>query len=331
MEFVAVLVLVFIVLFFMKGVIIVQQGEAVVVERLGRFNRVLYSGMHIIIPIVESQREVKWKKVISGANGSTRSFNVEQSRIDMRESVYDFPRQNVITKDNVSIGINALIYFQVMEPKSVAYEIQNLPEAIEKLTQTTLRNIIGEMDLDETFVSRDTINAKLRLILDEASSKWGVKVNRVELQDIVPPSDIQTAMEKQMKAERDRRAAILEAEGKKKSAILNAEGDKEALINRAEGEKQSAILVAEGQAQAIERITAAFGEGVAADKYIIAMKYLETLKEMVEGENNKVVYLPYEATGILSSLDGIKQLLDTKNDNRDTNMMSNKNTEKVIK
>lgn len=331
MEFVAVLILVFIVLFFVKGVIIVQQGEAVVVERLGRFNRVLYSGMHIIIPIIESQREVKWKKVISGVNGSTRSFNVEQSRIDMRESVYDFPRQNVITKDNVSIGINALIYFQVMDPKSVAYEIQNLPEAIEKLTQTTLRNIIGEMDLDETFVSRDTINAKLRLILDEASSKWGVKVNRVELQDIVPPSDIQTAMEKQMKAERDRRAAILEAEGKKKSAILNAEGDREALINRAEGEKQSAILVAEGQAQAIERITAAFGEGVSADKYIIAMKYLETLKEMVEGENNKVVYLPYEATGILSSLDGIKQLLDTKNDNRDTNMMSNKNTGKVIK
>jgi regulator of protease activity HflC (stomatin/prohibitin superfamily) len=323
MEIIALLVLVFVVLFFIKGIIIVQQGEAVVVERLGTYNRVLFAGMHFIIPVIENLRSIMWKKVIVSPGGTTRSMNIAQTRIDVRESVYDFPRQNVITKDNASISINALLYFQVMEPKSVAYEIQNLPEAIEKLTQTTLRNVVGEMDLDETFASRDNINTKLRLILDEASSKWGVKVNRVELQDIIPPENIQTAMEKQMKAERDKRAAILEAEGKKQAAILNAEGDKEAQINRAEGERRAAILIAEGQAEArakqaegeavaIAKITEAFGSNVSADKYLIAIKYLETLKQMVEGENNKVVYLPFEATGVLSSLDGIKQLLETK-------------------
>lgn len=323
MEIIALLVLVFVVLFFIKGIIIVQQGEAVVVERLGTYNRVLFAGMHFIIPVIENLRSIMWKKVIVSPGGTTRSMNIAQTRIDVRESVYDFPRQNVITKDNASISINALLYFQVMEPKSVAYEIQNLPEAIEKLTQTTLRNVVGEMDLDETFASRDNINTKLRLILDEASSKWGVKVNRVELQDIIPPENIQNAMEKQMKAERDKRAAILEAEGKKQAAILNAEGDKEAQINRAEGERRSAILIAEGQAEArakqaegeavaIAKITEAFGSNVSADKYLIAIKYLETLKQMVEGENNKVVYLPFEATGVLSSLDGIKQLLETK-------------------
>ena len=246
---------------------------------------------------------------------------VQQAEVDLRESVYDFPRQNVITKDNVSIGINALIYFQIVDPKSAVYEIQNLPEAIEKLTQTTLRNIIGEMDLDETFVSRDTINNKLRVILDEASNKWGVKVNRVELQDIIPPSDIQAAMEKQMKAERERRAVILEAEGQKRSAILRAEGQRESEIANAEGEKQAAILRAQGlaearimqadaEAEAIRRTISAIEGHGDPDKYLIAVRYLDTLKNMVEGKDNKVVYMPYEATGILSSVDGIKQMLD---------------------
>jgi len=247
--------------------------------------------------------------------------DAEKQRIDLRESVYDFPRQNVITKDNVSISINALIYFQIVNPKSAVYEIQNLPEAIEKLTQTTLRNIIGELDLDETLVSRDTINAKLRTILDEASNKWGVKVNRVELQDIIPPVDIQTAMEKQMKAERDRRAAILEAEGLKTAAILKAEGQRQAEINQAEGDKIAARLRAEGKAEAriveanaekeaIKRIIEAIAGNGQPDKYLIAVRYLDTLKQMVEGKDNKVVYMPFEATGILSSVDGIKQMLD---------------------
>ena len=308
-------------LFVAKGVIIVQQAEVVVIERLGKYDRILESGFNFIIPILEAPRAIDWKTTQRGFDGSTYSIIQKRTRIDLREAVYDFPRQNVITKDNVSISINALLYFQIMNPKSAVYEIQNLPEAIEKLTQTNLRNLVGQLDLDESLVSRDKINQELRAILDEATNKWGVKVNRVELQDIIPPSDIQSAMEKQMKAERDRRAAILEAEGLKKSAVLKAEGEKEAAINRAEGEKQANILRAEGVAQArileadgekeaIQRIINALADKGQPDKYLIAMKYLETMKAITNGKDNKVVYMPYEATGILSSVDGIKQMFD---------------------
>ncbi|MBE7710599.1 MAG: SPFH/Band 7/PHB domain protein [Cyanobacteria bacterium SIG31] len=309
------------IIFVAKGVVIVQQAEVVIVERLGKFDRVLESGFNFIIPIIEAPRAIDWKVTQKGFDGTTYSVVQKRTRIDLREAVYDFPRQNVITKDNVSISINALLYFQIVDPKSAVYEIQNLPEAIEKLTQTNLRNLVGQLDLDESLVSRDKINHELRAILDDATNKWGVKVNRVELQDIIPPTDIQTAMEKQMKAERDRRAAILEAEGLKKSAVLKAEGEKEAAINRAEGEKQANILRAEGVAQArileadgekeaIGRIIKALADKGQPDKYLIAMKYLETMKSITSGQNNKVVYMPYEATGILSSVDGIKQMLD---------------------
>ena len=310
------------IVFVVKGVIIVQQAEVVIVERLGKFDRVLESGFNFIIPVIEAPRAIDWKVTQKGFDGMTYSVVQKRTRIDLREAVYDFPRQNVITKDNVSISINALLYFQIVDPKSAVYEIQNLPEAIEKLTQTNLRNLVGQLDLDESLVSRDKINHELRAILDDATNKWGVKVNRVELQDIIPPTDIQTAMEKQMKAERDRRAAILEAEGMKKSAVLKAEGEKEAAINRAEGEKQANILRAEGIAQArileadgekeaISRIINALADKGQPDKYLIAMKYLETMKSITSGQNNKVVYMPYEATGILSSVDGIKQMLDS--------------------
>ncbi len=306
-------------IFVAKGVVIVQQAEVVIVERLGKYDRTLESGLNYIIPILEAPRGIAWKVTQRGLDGTTYSYIKERSKIDLRESVYDFPRQTVITKDNVSISINALLYFQIIDPKSAVYEIQNLPDAIEKLTQTTLRNLVGQLDLDETLVSRDKINNELRAILDEATNKWGVKVNRVELQDIIPPSDIQSAMEKQMKAERDRRAAILEAEGQKKSAILKAEGQKEAAINQAEGEKQAAILKAEGIAQArvieadaekeaISRIIAALADKGKPDQYLVAMKYLETMQTITSGENNKIVYMPYEATGILSSVDGIKEM-----------------------
>ena len=309
------------VIFVVKGVVIVQQAEVVIVERLGKYDRTLESGLNYIIPILEAPRGIAWKITQRGLDGSTYSYIKERTKIDLRESVYDFPRQTVITKDNVSISINALLYFQIIEPKSAVYEIQNLPDAIEKLTQTTLRNLVGQLDLDETLVSRDKINNELRAILDEATNKWGVKVNRVELQDIIPPSDIQSAMEKQMKAERDRRAAILEAEGLKKSAILKAEGQKEAAINQAEGEKQAAILKAEGIAQArvieadaekeaIGRIITAFADKGKPDQYLVAMKYLETMQSITSGENNKIVYMPYEATGILSSIDGIKEMFN---------------------
>ena len=311
-------------LFISKGIVIVQQAEVVIIERLGKFDRILESGFNFIVPVLEAPRAIDWKTTKRSFDGSSYAYIEKKSRIDLREAVYDFPRQNVITKDNVSISINALLYFQIVEPKSAVYEIQNLPDAIEKLTQTNLRNLVGQLDLDESLVSRDKINHELRAILDEATNKWGVKVNRVELQDIIPPSDIQSAMEKQMKAERDRRAAILEAEGLKKSAVLKAEGEKEAAINRAEGDKQANILRAEGVAQArileadgekeaIQRIINALADKGQPDKYLIAMKYLETMKAITSGKDNKVVYMPYEATGILSSVDGIKQMFDKSN------------------
>lgn len=313
------ILVIFAVVYVVKGVIIVQQAEVVIIERLGKFEKVLQSGLNFIFPILEAPRGMNWRVTQKGIDGSTYSYVKERTKIDLREAVYDFPRQNVITKDNVSISINAIIYFQIIDPKSAVYEIQNLSDAIEKLTQTTLRNLVGQLDLDETLVSRDKINQELRAILDEATNKWGVKVNRVELQDIIPPTDIQQAMEKQMKAERDKRAAILEAEGLKQAAILKAEGERQAAINQAEGLKQAAILRADGDAQA--RVLNANGEGSAIkividaiankgqpDKYLIAMKYLDTLKSITAGENNKIVYMPYEATGILSSVDGIKEM-----------------------
>ena len=315
------ILLVGVIIFTIKSIIIVQQAEVVIVERLGKYHQTLEAGLNMIIPVIDVPRGVFWKVTQKGIDGRSYSYIKERSRIDLREAVYDFPRQSVITKDNATISINALLYFQIVNPKSAVYEVQNLPEAIEKLTQTTLRNLVGQLDLDETLVSRDKINVELRSILDEATNKWGVKVNRVELQDIIPPVDIQTSMEKQMKAERDRRAAILEAEGLKKSAILKAEGEKEAAINKAEGLKQAEILRAEGLAQArlveadaekeaIRRITDAFNNQGQPDKYLIAMKYLDSLQDIAKGQDNKVVYIPYEATGILSSIDGIKQMLN---------------------
>lgn len=307
------------VIYVLKGVVIVQQAETVIIERLGKFEKILQPGINFIFPILEAPRGMTWRVTQKGLDGSMYSYVKERTKIDLREAVYDFPRQNVITKDNVTISINAIIYFQIIDPKSAVYEIQNLSDAIEKLTQTTLRNLVGQLDLDETLVSRDKINHELRAILDEATNKWGVKVNRVELQDIIPPVDIQQAMEKQMRAERDKRAAILEAEGLKQAAILNAEGKRQAAINEAEGQKQAAILRADGDAQA--RVINATAEGNAIkividsidnkgkpDQYLIAMKYLDTLKSITAGENNKIVYMPYEATGILSSVDGIKEM-----------------------
>ncbi|MCW5898519.1 MAG: SPFH/Band 7/PHB domain protein [Flavobacteriales bacterium] len=322
-SFIVLLLLAFLVVFIVaKGLRIVQQSEAMVIERLGKFHKMLLPGINIIIPIVDKPREIIFRMSRELPDGNRFVQFTKKERIDLRETVYDFPKQNVITKDNVGTEINALLYYQVTDPVKAIYEIENLPQAIEKLTQTTLRNVIGELDLDETLTSRDTINAKLRNILDEASNKWGVKVNRVELQDINPPRDIREAMEKQMRAERDRRAQIIDAEGSKRAMILQAEGVQQKQINEAEGQKQAQILEAEGDAQA--RIRRAQGEaeairmvteaiqGTKADpaNYLIAMKYLETLSDMTSGQNNKVVYIPFEATGVLSSVGGIKDMLD---------------------
>ncbi|MEM7161999.1 MAG: SPFH domain-containing protein [Bacteroidota bacterium] len=305
-----------------KGVKVIKQSEAMVVERLGKYQKTLNAGIHIIIPIMDIPRKMIWRFARQGLGGQKIAIFKEMERIDLRETVYDFEKQNVITRDNVVTEINALLYFQVTDPVKCVYEIANLPNAIEKLTQTTLRNVIGELDLDDCLVSRDTINAKLRMILDEATNKWGVKVNRVELQDINPPKDIKEAMEKQMRAERDRRAVIIEAEGTKKSAILEAEGQKGADINEAEGVKQSKILRAEGEAEARMKVAEAEAAAIQSiasavkdsdgdpTQYLIAVKYIETLEKMVSGKDNKVIYLPYEATGILSSIGGIKDMLN---------------------
>jgi regulator of protease activity HflC (stomatin/prohibitin superfamily) len=310
------------VLFFIsKTVIVVRQAQTMVIERLGKYSRSLNSGINLVMPMVDQPRAIDWHSVISLPNGDTITRRYRSTTIDLRESVYVFPRQNVITKDNVVVEIDALIYFQVTDPVRAAYEIANLPDAIEKLTQTTLRNVIGELDLDQVLSSREHINTKLREILDDATHKWGAKVGRVELKDINPPRDIRDAMEKQMRAERDRRAAILTAEGQKQSSILEAEGIRQSEINKAEGVKQARILqadaeaaarlkVAEAEAMAIERITQAIkGTGGDPARYLIAIRYLEALKEMVSGQNNKVVYLPYEATGVLASLGGIREML----------------------
>ena len=315
------------ILLVISGLKIVQQSETIVIERLGKYSRTLPTGINIIWPIIDKPREIIWRFVRQDVALEGKSIITTKtvSKIDLRETVYEFPKQNVITKDNVGTEINAIIYFQITDPVRAIYEIANLPDAIEKLTQTTLRNVIGELDLDQTLTSRDTINGKLRNVLDEAGHKWGVKVNRVELQDINPPQEIRAAMEKQMRAERDKRAKVLEAEGDKQSKILQSEGDKESKINNAEGEKQSQILKAEGEAQA--RIRTAQGEAEAIQKiiqaigttksdpvnYLLAVRYIDTLSQMVSGKDNKVIYMPYEATGVLSSIGGIKELLTSSN------------------
>ena len=305
-----------VVIYILRGIKIVSQSETLIVERLGKYNRTLNAGINIILPIVEKAKET----VARRQDGRL----VYTSRIDMREQVYDFDKQSVITKDNVMTEINALLYFQIVDPMKAVYEIQNLPVAIEKLTQTTLRNVVGEMELDETLTSRDTINSKLRNVLDDATNKWGVKVNRVELQDITPPESIRRTMELQMQAERNRRAEILKAEGEKQAQILNSEGEKQAEINAAEADKQANILKAEGEARAkilqaeaeataIRNITEAVSSGGADPvNYLLAVKYIETLKEIASGQQNKTVYLPYEATNMLGSIGGIKDLFQAK-------------------
>ncbi len=315
------IITIFVIIFTAKGMMIVEQAQAVVIERLGQYSRTLHSGINIIIPLMDKAKEIEWRYVEEMPDGTTAYQKRKISRIDLRETVYDFPKQNVITRDNVLTEINALLYFQITDPVKTVYEISNVPDAIEKLAQTTLRNVVGELNLDALLSSRDTINMKLRKILDEATDKWGVKINRVELQEINPPAEIRSAMEKQIRAKQDKTAAILEAEGQKISKILEAEGYKEASIRRAEGERQAKILNAEGaavarmrvaqaEAEAINKITNAFDStnGDPAN-YLIAISYIEALKEMVSGKDNKVVYLPYEATGILSSIGGIKELL----------------------
>lgn len=322
MILIVILLAVIVIIFALAGLKVVPQSETRVIERLGKFHKVLPPGLNIIWPIIDRPKLITTRSVVESRMGRPVVQMNETSKIDLREQVYDFPKQNVITKDNVTTEINALLYFQIVDPVKSVYEIDNLPNAIEKLTQTTLRNVIGELELDETLTSRDTINGKLRTVLDDATNKWGVKVNRVELQDITPPESVRQAMEKQMQAERNRRAEILKAEGEKASAILNSEGERISAINNAEAEKQSQLLIAEGiakakiiqaeaEAQAITLVSDAI-KSTHTDPatYLLATKYIETLKEMTSGQNNKTIYIPYEATNMLGSIGGIKELFN---------------------
>jgi regulator of protease activity HflC (stomatin/prohibitin superfamily) len=262
-----------------RTVRIIPQARAAVVERLGRFNRTLEPGLAIVIPFVDRVRPL----------------------IDLREQVVSFPPQPVITEDNLVVQIDSVIYYQVTDAKSASYEIANFIQAIEQLTVTTLRNVSGGMTLEQTLTSRDQINSQLRIVLDEATGKWGIRVNRVELKAVDPPASIQEAMEKQMRAERDRRAAILQAEGIKQSQILTAEGEKQSAILRAEGQREAQQLYAEGQAKAIETVFSAIHAGD-PDPKLLAYQYLQMLPQIAQGSANKVWIIPSEITQALGNL-----------------------------
>ena len=314
------IILLFIIILFAKGIRVIPQASAMIIERLGRYHKTLKSGFNVIIPIIDRPRTIDVIFTKKMVDGRVYQYTKVMDKLDLRETVYDFPRQNVITRDNVVIEIDAIIYYQIMDPFKATYEIANYPDAIEKLTKTTLRNVIGEMDLDETLSSRDKINNRLRIILDEATDKWGIKINRVEIQDINQPKDIKDAMEKQMRAERDRRAIILSAEGEKQAAILQSEGIKQSAINKADGDKQAKILQAEGEAQAKVKIAEAeavaiktIAAAISSTKtdpgtYLIALKYIEAFKELSTGKDNKTVFMPFESSSILASLGSIKEI-----------------------
>ena len=265
-----------------RSIRIVPQARAGIVERLGRYHRTLDAGLALIVPYIDRVKPL----------------------IDLREQVVSFPPQPVITEDNLTVSIDSVIYFQVTDPKAATYEIADYIVAIEQLTVTTLRNVAGGMTLEDTLTSRDNINTALRVVLDEATGRWGIRVNRVELKAIDPPVTVQEAMEKQMRAERDRRAAILTAEGVKQSQILTAEGEKQSSILRAEGQKQSEILRAEGQSKAIEQVFDAIHRGD-ADPKLLAYQYLQTLPQIAQGEANKVWIIPSEVTQALANIGSI--------------------------
>ncbi len=312
MEIIYIVLALIVFIFIMKSFVIVRQSECVLIETLGKYSRTLTSGLSFMIPIVENQRAVYW--VFNG-----RPFL--GTRLDLRETVLDVPEQAVITRDNVSINIDALLYVQITDPVKAALEISNLPLAVTQLAQTSLRNVIGEMDLDQTLGSRDIINTKLKLILDEATDKWGTKVNRVEIKNITPPREIQVAMEKQMQAERERRAKVLEADGDRQARITRSEGQKQEQINLAVGEKEARIQSAEGEAvailkvaeakkEAITQIKSAFGSSELAAKYLVSSNYIEVLGDLQTGKGDKI-FIPYEAASSLGALGSIKELLNS--------------------
>lgn len=301
-----------------KTIRIVPQATVMLVERLGKFDKVATSGLNILVPFLDKPRAVYWTNVRPGLTS-----------IDLREQYIDLPPQPVITRDNVTIHVDSVVYWQITDPIKAVYEINDLVGGIVQLTITGMRAVMGEMDLDHTLSQRDQINAKLRVILDEATDKWGVKVTRVDVKNINPPEDVRITMEKQMTAERNRRALVLQAEGDRQAAITRAEGEKQAAVTRAEGEKQSAILAAEGAAQARLRNAEAESEalnriaqsipGGDPGQYLITVRYIESLRDMTRTNNSKVIFMPVETSAMLSSIGAIKEVLSqTGETDRDT-------------
>ena len=291
-----------------KTIKIVPQSSVLLIERLGKFHRVAASGLNIIVPFFESPRAVYWSNIRPGT-----------TFIDLREQYIDMPPQPVITRDNVTINVDSVVYWQITDATKAVYEVADLVGAIVQLTITGMRSVMGDMDLDHTLSNRDQINGKLRLILDEATDKWGVKVTRVDVKNINPPEDVRITMEKQMTAERNRRALILQAEGDKQAAITRAEGEKQAAVTRSEGNKQSAILDAEGaaqarltsaaaEAQAIAQIAGAIGDRGQTAQYLITSRYVDSMRDMARTQNSKVIFMPMETSGVLASVGAFKEV-----------------------
>jgi len=302
----------------LKTVKIVPQATVMVLERFGRFDRLASSGLNVIVPFFEKPRAVYWTNMRPGI-----------SSIDLREQFLDLPPQPVITRDNVTIHVDSVVYWQITDPIKAVYEMNDLVGGIVQLTITGMRAVMGDMDLDHTLSQRDQINAKLRIILDEATDKWGVKVTRVDVKNINPPEDVRITMEKQMTAERNRRALVLQAEGDRQAAITRAEGEKQAAVTRAEGEKQSVILaaeaaaqsrlaVAEAEAEAIGRIAQAMLNHGNPAQYLITKSYIESLRDMSRSTNAKVIFMPVETSTMLSSVGMIKEMFTETGEQRTT-------------
>src|SRR2546421_2920726 len=302
----------------LKTIKIVPQATVMVLERFGRFDRLASSGLNVIIPFFDRPRAVYWTNMRPGI-----------SSIDLREQFLDLPPQPVITRDNVTIHVDSVVYWQITDPIKAVYEMNDLLGGIVQLTITGMRAVMGDMDLDHTLSQRDQINSKLRIILDEATDKWGVKVTRVDVKNIAPREDVRITMEKQMTAERTRRAVVLQAEGERQAAITRAEGEKQAAITRAEGEKESAVLQADGAAQARLRQAAAESEAIGRiaqameghgnpAQYLITTRYIESLRDMTRTNNSKVIFMPVETASMLSSVGAIKEIIAETGEKRST-------------
>ena len=300
-----------------KTIKIVPQATVMLVERLGRFSKVASSGLNILVPFLDKPRAVYWTNMRGGITS-----------IDLREQYIDLPPQPVITRDNVTIHVDSVVYWQITDPVKAVYEMNDLVGGIVQLTITGMRAVMGDMDLDHTLSQRDQINSKLRIILDEATDKWGVKVTRVDVKNINPPEDVRVTMEKQMTAERNRRALVLQAEGERQASITRAEGEKQAAVTRSEGEKLSAILQAEGlaqarlrqaeaEAQAITQVAQAMEAHGNAAQYLITTRYIESLRDMTKSNNAKVIFMPVETASMLSSVGSIKEMISETGSKRD--------------